>query len=164
MRDDRVRQLATVDAIAYMYRHRPVFVFRTVQAAVVYVFGKRVWKSKHWHVDHPESFRSAYKRYNRTVSHILRDPTPSELYGMLPAFHPLERKDGGKLTIADVQEFANSAWKAKQVSDVIRLIMQAERQYILEDVNIQRREDRRKAEAKKVVTGLFSRSSFNKNR
>lgn len=164
MRDDRVTHLATVNAIAHIYRHRPLFVFRTQQAAVVYIFGKLVWKSKHWHVDHPQSFRQAYKRYHRDVQHILRDPTPSELYGMLPAFHPLERRDGMKLTVGDVQDFATAAWKAKQVSEVIKYVMQAERQYILEDTTVQRRAERRKEEAKKVVTGLFSRSSFNKDR
>lgn len=135
MRDNRVRQLATVDAIAHMYRNRPIFVFKTDNAKVVYLFGRRVWQSKAWHVDHPESFRSAYKRYHQRVETILREPTPIELYGLLPALHPLERKDGKPMTVGDYRDFATRAWHAKQVSEIVRLVQQAEAQYVKEDMH-----------------------------
>ncbi len=133
MRDNRVRNINTADAIAQQYRRRPVFVFQSDNARVIYVFGKRV-KQTGWLVDHPEPFRQAYKRYHKRVEHILRDPTPEELYSLLPAFHPLERTGGVPLTVGEVQDFAKNAWHAKQVTDVIRLVQQAEAQYIKEDL------------------------------
>jgi len=135
MRDNRVRQLASIDAIARIYKHRPLFIFKTDGAKVAYVFGKRVYKSNHWYVDHPQPFREAYKRYHREAEEILREPTPQELYGMLPAFHPLERPGGGKLTVGEIKDFATRAWHAKQVSQIVRLVQQAEAQYMREDLN-----------------------------
>ncbi len=126
MRDNRVRHLQTIDAIARIYKHYPLFVFKTDGAKVAYVFGKRVYKSKHWVVDHPLPFREAYKRYHKEIEHILREPTPSELYGMLPAFHPLERPGGGKLTVGEIKDFATRAWHAKQVSDIVRLVQRVD--------------------------------------
>lgn len=135
MRDNRVRQLATIDAIAHQVRSRPIFVFNTDKASAVYVFGKRVWQSKHWQADHYEPFRAAYKRYHQRVEYILREPTEIELAGMLPALHPLERKDGKPMTVGEYRDFATKVWRAKQVSEVIRLIQQAEVQYIKEDMH-----------------------------
>lgn len=133
LRDDRVRQLATVDALAHQYRRYPLFIFKSDNARAIYVFGKRV-SQRGWLVDHPEPFRTAYKRYHERVEHILREPTPTELYGMLPALHPLERTDGIPMTVGDYQDFAMKAWHAKQVTDIIRLIQQAEAQWIKEDL------------------------------
>lgn len=135
MRDNRVRQLATADAIAHSHRRLPLFVFSTDNAKVVYLFGKRVWQSKAWQVDHKEPFRSAYKRYHQRVEYILREPTEAELAAMLPAFHPLERKDGKPMTVGDYRDFTTKVWKAKQVSDVIRLIQQEGVQYIKEEAH-----------------------------
>lgn len=134
MIDNRVRQLATADAVAHMYRRRPIFVFKTDGARATYLFGKRVQQSG-WSVDHPEPFRAAYKRYHQRVEHILREPTQEELAGMLPAFHPLQRKDGKPMTVGDYQDFTQRAWKAKQVADVVRLVQQAEAQYVKEDMH-----------------------------
>lgn len=132
MRDNRVNQLATADAIAYLYRRRPIFIFRTGPAATVYLFGKRVFKTG-WYVDHPEPFRSVYKRYHQRVMHILREPSEAELTSLLPAFHPLQRKDGKPLTVGDYRDFMVRAWQAKQVHDIIHLVAQAEAQYIREE-------------------------------
>lgn len=133
MRDDRVRQLVTADVIAWQHRRLPLFIFKSDNARAIYVFGRRV-KQTGWLVDHPEPFRSAYRRYEKRVKHILREPTPTELYGMLPALHPLERTDGKPLTVGEYEDFARRAWEAKQVTDVIRLLNQAEAQYIREDL------------------------------
>lgn len=133
MRDDRVRHIATADALAWQYRHYPVFVFKSDGARAIYVFGRRV-KQTGWVVDHPQPFREAYKRYHKQVEHILREPSPEALYGMLPALHPLERTDGKPMTVGDYKDFALKAWHAKQVCDVIRLVQQAEAQYIKEDL------------------------------
>lgn len=135
MRDNRVRQLATADALAHQFRKRIIFVFKTDGAKAVYVFGRLVYKSKHWQADHPEPFRSAYKRYHQRVEHILRAPQPHELYGLLPAFHPLERTDGKQMTVGDYQDITAKLWHAKQVSDIVRLIQQEGIQYIREDLN-----------------------------
>lgn len=135
MRDNRVTQLATANALAHQYRHYPIFVFKSGEAKAVYIFGKMTYKSKAWNADHVEPFRSAYKRYHQRVEHILRKPTEAELAGMLPAFHPLERKDGKPMTVGDYQDFTRKVWHSKQVSDIIRLIQQEGVQYIREDVN-----------------------------
>lgn len=135
MRDNRVLQLATSDAIAHQARNRPIFVFKTGNAKAVYIFGRRVWQNKDWHVDHQESFRDVYKRYHQRVKHILREPTELELANTLPAFHPLERKDGKPVTVGDYRDFAAQAWKAKQVTEIVLLIRQAEAQYIREDLD-----------------------------
>lgn len=133
MRDDRVRHIQTADALAHQFRHYPLFIFKSDNARAIYVFGRRV-KQKGWIVDHPEPFRTAYKRHHKAVEHILREPNPFELYDMLPAFHPLERKDGKPVTAGEYLDFTKKAWKAKQVSDIVRLIQQAEAQYIKEDL------------------------------
>jgi hypothetical protein len=133
MRDDRVRQLVTADVIAWQHRRLPLFIFKSDNARAIYVFGRRV-KQTGWLVDHPEPFRSSYKRYKDRVEYILREPTSYELYGMLPAFHPLEHSGGIPLTVGEYRDFALKAWRAKQVTDVIRLLNQAEAQYIKEDL------------------------------
>lgn len=48
MRDDRIRQLATVDVLARHHNKRVIFVFRSENAKAVYIFGKRVFASKSW--------------------------------------------------------------------------------------------------------------------
>ena len=135
MRDNRVTQLATADALAQQFKHRAIFVFKSGNAKAVYLFGKQVYKSKAWNADHVEPFRSAYKRYYQRVEHILREPTEEELASLLPAFHPLERTDGKPITVGDYIDFTRKAWHAKQVSEIIRLIQQEGVQYIREDLN-----------------------------
>lgn len=135
MRDNRVRMLATANALAHQYRRRPLFVFKTDGATAVYVFGKLVYKSKAWHADHKEPFRSAYKRYHQRVEHILREPTPEELAALLPALHPLERKGGTPLTVGEYQDFTTRLWKAYQVTKIIHLIQQEGVQYIKEEAH-----------------------------
>lgn len=132
MRDDRVRHIKTADAIAWAHRHKPIFVFRSDNARATYVFGRRV-KQSGWIIDHPEPFRSSYKRYAKRVEEILRDPSPFDLYDMLPAFHPLER-DGKPLTVGEYLDFTHKAWRAKQVTEIVKLLNQAEAQYIKEDL------------------------------
>lgn len=120
MRDNRVRQLATIDDLARMYRRYPLFVFKSDGAKVIYVFGKRVAKLG-WHDPVYRHFRPAYIKYHKEIEHILREPTEQELAGMLPAFHPLER-NGKQLTVGEYRDFTKKAWHAKQVSDIVRLI------------------------------------------
>lgn len=135
MRDDRVRMLATADAIAHTRRRAPLFVFKSDSAIAVYWFGRRIWQSRAWQADHREPFRASYKRYHQRVEHILRQPTEAELAACLPALHPLQRKDGKPLTVGEYRDFAHRAWHAKQVAEIIRLIQQEGVQYIKEDAH-----------------------------
>lgn len=159
MRDDRVRMLATADAIAHMHRRKPLFVFKSDHAIAVYWFGKRLYQSKAWNAGDIEPFRSAYKRFHQRVEHILREPTEAELAGCLPALHPLTR-NGKQLTVGEYRDFAHQAWHAKQVSEIIRLIQQEGVQYIKEDVDLAVR----KSEAKKIVTSLFADSHLKQSK
>lgn len=53
MRDDRIRQLATVDKIAKTcYTNRILFVFKSDNATAVYIFGRRVYASRIWNAYH----------------------------------------------------------------------------------------------------------------
>jgi hypothetical protein len=47
MRDDRIRQLTTVDEMAKA-RRQPLFIFRSDNAIAIYIFGKRIFASKVW--------------------------------------------------------------------------------------------------------------------
>lgn len=47
MRDDRIRQIATVDEIAKA-KKLILFVFRSENAIAIYIFGKRIYCSKIW--------------------------------------------------------------------------------------------------------------------
>lgn len=53
MRDDRIRQLATADELAKVFKHRVIFVFKSDEAKAIYLFGKRVYASKAWNVTNP---------------------------------------------------------------------------------------------------------------
>jgi hypothetical protein len=47
VRDDRIRQLATVDEMAKA-RRQPLFIFRSDNAIAIYLFSKRIFASKVW--------------------------------------------------------------------------------------------------------------------
>lgn len=48
MRDNRIRQLASVDELARSFRKRVIFVFKTDGAKAIYIFGHRIYASKAW--------------------------------------------------------------------------------------------------------------------
>lgn len=71
--------------------------------------------------------RNAYLKWGKRVQHILREPTDRDKASLIPALHPLKRKDGTPMTVGDYLDFSERAWKSKQVRDIIGLLMEAER-------------------------------------
>lgn len=70
--------------------------------------------------------RAAYKLYSDRVNHILREPTEEELVKLLPAFHIPKNKDGSPYTVGQYLDFTKSLWKAKQVREIIGLLMEVQ--------------------------------------
>lgn len=125
MRDNRIRNLELADQLGHTYRRRGIFVFKSDGAVAVYLFGKRIYASPAWRT--PKPMRPYYKKYSERLYTILREPTEAELAGLLPAFHTLKKSGGKPMTVGDYLDFTRNAWKAKQVSELIKLLMEVEK-------------------------------------
>lgn len=68
-------------------------------------------------------FRTAYKKYSGKIKELLREPTDADISAMMPVDHPYELEN---FTVGQWLDFRKDLWQAKQVSAIVRMLMEAE--------------------------------------